>query len=192
MSVSAQKGSMYLGASSISFWGDNNIGTGFFYSQKGDISITSYGISPEFGYFISDKVAFGFIIGISGSKTENRYYYGYMEDDPLFPGTVVEKEFTFRFNPYTRYFLIREGSFGLYLQGGLNFEVETEGKFNKFGAFMNPGVSYAISSSFTATASFGNLGFQTISEQDAYASTTYVFGLNLNMSTLNFSLSYTF
>jgi len=184
MSVNAQKGSRYLGLSSISFWGNNNIGTGFSYTKKGETSTISYGISPEYGYFASDKFVLGLILGFSGSKTEGQYqYYCYGCES-----SVVEEKFTFRFNPYARCFLIQNGNFGLYLQSGFN--LEWEGNSNKLGLFILPGVSYALSSSFAATASFGNLGFQVISEPSY--DVAYAVGLNLNMSTLNLGLSYTF
>lgn len=176
VSASAQEGSMYLGASGIGFW--DEVGTGFSYDKNsiGD-KTTAFGIAPEFGYFFADNMAVGIIAGFNYSKTD-------------FEAGGEGKEMYLRINPYLRYFLLQQGNFGLYLQGGVNYVRENESKTNTIGVGIIPGVSYAISPKFTATASFGNLGYEYEKVDDADASSK--FGLNLNSQSLIFSLSYNF
>lgn len=178
MGASAQQGSMYIGASDINFWNDGgSVGTGFYYEKKGDNKTTEFGLTPEFGYFLEDNIVLGGVVG-----------FNYWKNDT---GVTDSKKTTIRVNPYLRYYAIQEGNFGLYLQGNVNWEYETEAKENTIGVFFNPGVSYAISSKFTATATFGRLGYQ-YSKADADKDAKNEFGLKLNMSSLNFGLSYTF
>ena len=164
VSVSAEKGSMYLGLTGIGAYEYG--GTGFI--NDGDE--TEYGIAPEFGYFIADNLAIGGIIGIAGSTLEG-------------------SEFFFKFNPYARYFLIQDGDFGFYLQGNVDLLMETEYKTTYFGINIAPGVSYNVGP-FTATAAFGWLGFETTSVDGGDSDST--FGLSLKMSSLKFGLSYNF
>ncbi len=176
MSASAQKGSMYIGASSINFSDQGDLGTGFIYAKSGDNKMTGFGITPEFGYFFEDNMAFGIMAGYGYTKTE------------LNGGD--SKTSTIRINPYLRYFLNQSGNFGFYIQGGVNYEYETEAKSNLIGVNFMPGVSYAISPKFTATATFGNLGYEYFKQDGLDAANG--FGLNLKMSSLMFGLSYCF
>ena len=176
MSVSAQKGSMYLGLTGI---GNSEMGTGVIISSQGDYSTTSWGLAPEFGYFVSDNLAIGAVVGIGGAAIKDN------------PG---DNPFAFRLSPYGRYFLIQDSGFGFYLQGGIDFLSESESvlgpKNSLFGIGINPGISYNVGP-FTATAAFGWLGFQTYSE-DGVDDNLNSFGLNVNMASLKFGLSYNF
>jgi len=74
VSAQAQQGTGYAGLGQISFWDNGAIevnGTGFtvrkntYYPPYETASITSYGISPEFGYFVTDRIAIGVSIGFN-------------------------------------------------------------------------------------------------------------------------------
>jgi len=183
MNVSAEKGSMYGGLTGVGILEAMTegsaflptVGTGLTVLSVGDYSATAWGLAPEFGYFVSDNLAIGGVIGIGGIIIKDN------------PG---DNPFAFRFNPYARYFLVQDGNFGFYLQGGVDFMTETASKINVLGIGINPGVSYNIGL-FTATAAFGFLGFETLGG-DGISESVSVFGLDLNMATLNFGLSYNF
>jgi outer membrane protein len=180
--ANAQKGSFYVGASNISFINSefDIVGTGISHMSQGSNGGTAYGIAPELGYYLSDNVILGGIIGFSGYTLENSAGSG----------------FNFGFRPYVRYFLYKGEHFGFYLQGGIGFlhqknEIgNAEKTVNTWDIAVLPGVSYALSSHFGISASFGQLGYESEKEKGTDAMNT--FGLNLNASTLNFTLSYTF
>jgi outer membrane protein len=182
--ANAQQGAFYVGASNVGFIGNNDlpsIGTGIAIVSYGDQGATVYGIAPEFGYYVSDRVAIGTAIGFSGYTIKNDGGEG----------------FNFGFSPYVRYFLHQGENFGFYLQGEFDFlRQENEVGANKntltsWGIGVVPGVSYALSSHFSVLASFGLLGYASQKEKGANDALN-TFGLNLDASTLNFSLRYTF
>lgn len=184
--ATAQQGSFYVGASNIGVNHDGNyIGTGVSFISTGDNKTTLYGFAPELGYYVSDRVAIGGIIGISGSSIKD----------------TKDKSFNFGISPYVRYFLHQGDNFGFYLQGGVDFLQEKsedtykgESTTTTWGVGLLPGVSYALSSHFSVLASFGTLGYTSneVKETGADNRTNNTFGLNLDASTLKFSLRYTF
>jgi outer membrane protein len=185
VSASAQKGSMYIGTSGISAWSSDEEGylngsnmlTGFSYSKSGDIKTTSFGLAPEFGYFITDNVAIGGSLGYTYSKVD-------IEDSDAVSA--------FGIAPYVRYFLIQSGNFGLYLQGGGQYSFVDDGSddnTNYFNIGVLPGISYKFSDKFSATASFGWLGYENTKKGDAKLDE---FGLQLDGSSLKFGLYYNF
>jgi outer membrane protein len=189
--ANAQKGNFYVSASNINFFGSNNseISTGFNIESFGKAKTTTYGFAPELGYHVSDRVAVGAALGFSGRTVKDS----------------DEKKFNFGVNPYVRYFLHQSENFGFYLQGGVDFLQEKREErdysiseptikkrtFTTWGVSVVPGVSYALSSHFSLLASFGVLGYTSSKEKDAKDATN-TFGLNLDASTLQFSLRYTF
>jgi hypothetical protein len=178
VSANAQKGSFYLGLNNISLWGGTDgIGTGVAFQSQGDYSATAYGIAPEIGYYVSNKVVVGAVLGIGGVSVKDA------NDNP----------FSFEISPYVRYFLHQIGNFGFYLQGGIDFAQLSYGdaKETNWGIGILPGVAYSLSNHFSLTASFGELGYAS-SKLDSAADATNTFGLRLDASTLKFGLAYKF
>ncbi|MDR0691518.1 MAG: porin family protein [Prevotellaceae bacterium] len=181
--ATAQQGAFYLGLSNISFLRSDlpNVGTGVGIVSQGDNGATGYGFAPEVGYYVSDRIAIGGIIGFSGYTIKNNGGDG----------------FNFGFSPYVRFFLHQSENFGFYLQGELDFLHQTsevgsaKNTVTTWGLGIAPGVSYALSSHFSVLASFGSLGYASQKVKDA-PDATNTFGLSLDASTLNFSLRYTF
>ncbi|MCD7973665.1 MAG: porin family protein [Candidatus Azobacteroides sp.] len=187
MGVSAQQGSMYLGTSGISFWnGDDDLQskflTGFSYTDVDDLGkVTSFGLAPEFGYFIADNMAIGISVGFT-----------YSSIDP--EGVDSYSCTSFGVAPYFRYYLVQSGNFGFYLQGGLQFstskyDYDDAESTNYFNVGILPGISYSFSDRFCATASFGWLGYENIKQDDYKVNQ---FGLALDASALNLGLQVKF
>ena len=192
VSASAQKGSMYIGTTGISFYNNDNalaggnlaspFLTGFAYNKNGDDKTTSFGLAPEFGYFIADNMVIGASLGFSYSSFDEDG-----ADDKL-------NCTSFGIAPYFRYFLVQKGNFGLYLQAGGQFatskyDYDDAESTTYFNVGVLPGISYSFSDKFSATASFGWLGYEQAKQDDAKMSE---FGLNLDGSSLNFGLYYNF
>jgi hypothetical protein len=185
LNATAQQGAFYLGLSNIGIRQttvDNlNPGTGVAIVSIGEEGGTAYGLAPEIGYYVSDNVAIGGILGFSGYSLKNDRGNG----------------FNFGISPYVRYFLHQGENFGFYLQGQVGFLHQkdeagaNENTVTTWGIGILPGVSYALSSNFSVLASFGALGYTSQKAKGA-SDATNTFGLSLDASTLNFSLRYTF
>lgn len=189
-SVSAQKGTWYLGTTGMSPFGTEvtNLSgqsfkaspfTGFsFKSFDNKTKETTLGIAPEAGYFIQDNLAVGLGAFYTHSKTK-------------LDGAGSVALNTFGFNPYARYYFLGSGNFRLYTQLDVRY---ASGKFDTagaksqsvFGVGIKPGVSYSLSRSIAITATYGNLGYEKV--KNSYDK----FGLNLDSSSLNFGFSVAF
>jgi len=188
-SAFAQKGTWYVGTSAMTSVTDleepgTAFVTGFIVGKAkdpffgDDLTVTSFGIAPEAGYFLSDKFSVG--LGVAFNLTK-------VSEDRR--GDV--KTTSFGINPYARYFLISKGNFGFYMQGGLSYvsskdDSDDAEAFNTFYIGINPGVCYKLGDNFGVTASFGNLGYT------SYGEDVSAFGLNVDMSSLRFGLHYSF
>ncbi len=180
----AQKGSWYIGTSGISLSGPNftdgplfnRFVTGFYSYKTEDSDRNSvYGIAPEVGYFLSDKMAVGLNIGYNYSRTKP-------ENGDAF-GTSF-----FGVNPYVRYYAFKMEKLSLYVQGGIFFATinpHDASSTNAYGIGIKPGIAYQLSNRFAINATFGNLGYANYDGDNEY-------GLTLNGNSLGFGLTYSF
>ena len=188
-SAFAQKGSWYLGTSamtSATALGEDPTAfvTGFMMDKEGDAKTSVFGIAPEAGYFVSDKLSVGLGVGFN------------LTSEKANSDADAVKTTAFGVNPYVRYFLISKGNFGFYLQGGLSYvssklDVDGADAYNIFYVGINPGVSYKLTDNFGINASFGNLGYTDFGKNDADESVSN-FGLNVDMTSLRFGLFWAF
>lgn len=202
MNVSAQKGTMYLGTSGINPFGEVNAiatlsgasmslspMTGFTTQSYGDESFTTFGIAPEFGYFIADDM----IVGLGVFYTGSRYDDGLDSDDA--DHTELNMN-TFGLNPYFRYLFINKEKFNVYAQAGLTYATSKSDasgakSINFFDISVMPGISYNLSDRFAINATYGYLGYSNLGIEDADESENS-FGLKLDMSTLRFGFTVSF
>lgn len=175
----AQKGDWYIGTSNLGLgYNTMEIGspvTGIIYDKNGDTKTTLWGLAPEVGYFVSDRVAIG--LGLF-----------YNHQTVKLDG-VKEKTSVFGFNPYVRYHICASNRLTFYLQGGFDLASldPDEGSSSTYwGVGINPGVAYRMSDKFTLTAAFGYLGYQDFDDDHTR------FGLDLDMSTLKLGLNFKF
>jgi len=181
-SASAQGGSFYLGFSGINPFRiyepmdfDSGLGrTGIVYTKDGDKKTLSFGLAPEFGYFISDRFAVGLGAGFN--------YFSYKEGDNDSEGTII-----WGVNPYARFYPVKIDRFGMYLQLGFNYyssKREGHDATDRFSVGITPGISYYVSDRVAIHATFGFLGYAHLDKgMDA-------FGLNLDGNTLFFGLTF--
>lgn len=183
------KGKMYIGTSlmlpSQTITGvpypEGSFTTGFNSSRIGDERITTFGVAPEFGVFVSDHVVLGIVAGynhvnVKDGNTSNAYGV----------------------NPYMRYYFWVGDRLGLFLQPGVSYissKISGQNTNNVFYAGIKPGIDYKLSERFDLVAHFGNLGFTD------YGKTTNGLGVDrrissfdftLNMASLNIALVYVF
>jgi len=104
-------------------------------------------------------------------------------------GAEAVKTSMFGINPYARYYACTADKFSFYLQGGFHYtsgKTEDADAFNNWGINIKPGIAYNLSDKFAINATFGNLGYNDFNG-DASS-----FGLDINMSTLLFGVTYKF
>ena len=190
-SVSAQKGSMYIGTSGIDLGGEQlsqaglpnlNPMTGFTTVSFGDEKMSMYGLAPEFGYFVADNMAVG----------AGLFFKGISMDD----GDDKASLSIFGINPYLRYYCLNKGNFKAYVQAGLTYATISGDMINDmtmslFDISVMPGISYNLTEKFAINATLGSLGYGNLSIKDVDDSFS-TFGLDLNLTSLKFGFTLSF
>ncbi len=170
IAANAQKGSWYAGG---------NVGLSSSKVKGSDAKSSSWNFSPEVGTFLTDNVQLGVGLTLLGSKTGDTYKSSQT-------GATVYSRYFFGSNAFRPFVGLNVSA----LPGKVtNNNVERD--INTFGANINAGFGYALSSKVTAVGSFGTLGFSTTKTGDV---TTNNFGLNAGTlgERFNVGIYYTF
>ncbi|MDE0535633.1 porin family protein [Tenacibaculum sp. L6] len=158
---------------------------GYSDSSEGDSDASVFTFSPSVGYFVSENIALeaGLIIG-SGSQTS--------------VGNEVDYN-SFGVNLGGNYFFTPKNDFSFIVGAGLSYvssgrEVNgvDQPDSDTFAIVVAPGVNYFISENFALRASIGALSYSNTSIDVNGAPSTDNFRLNLNLSDINFGLTYKF
>ena len=160
-------------------------GVAFGSEKTGDFKSSGIEFSPMVGYFVSDNIAVGARLSVGSSKDE----LGSNEDKTSFFGAEVLGRYYW--TPASQFSLFAElaagfGSSKDEPQGGPN----TENKF--FGVNAGVGVNYFISNQFAIEAGWAGLGYNTNDNGGNGAEETSSFGLAVDLSAINFGLTYKF
>ena len=160
-------------------------GLGFNSTKEGDFKTSSVEFSPAVGYFVSDNIAIGARLGIASGKEDN--------------GIAENKASSFGAEVFGRYFWTPASQFSLFGElavgmGSTKFEPEVgpEEKSQTFGVNAGVGVNYFISNQFAIEAGWAGLGYNTDDNGGDGAEETNSFGLNIDLSAINFGLTYKF
>lgn len=154
---------------------------GFNSFKAGEAKSNSFNFSPSAGYFISDNIALE--LGLEVGSTKDA------DDD---------KTSSFGVNLGGRYFFTPSNQFSFTVGAALSFgsnkekpDGGDEAKSTNFGFAVSPGINYFVSDAFALRASVGALGFRSDKADGADEAATS-FGLNMDLSTVNFGLTYKF
>ncbi len=164
-------------------------GVGISSEKTGDAKTNGFNFSPKAGYFVTENIAVGLALGFASTKDQ---------DDT--------KDTNFSAGAFGRYYFTPSSKFSVFGQLGVNVsntkheevvtilgtEATIESKANGFDVKLAPGVSYFLSNNFAIEASFGALGYETTKPDADGADSTDTFGLNLDLSSINFGLVYKF
>ncbi len=160
-------------------------GLGFNSSKTGDFKTSGVQFSPAVGYFVSDNIAIGARLGIASGKQDN--------------GIAENKSSSFDAEVFGRYFWTPASQFSLFAElaagiGSTKYEPEVgpEEKSQTFGVNAGVGVNYFISNQFAIEAGWAGLGYNTDDNGGDGADKTNTFGLNVDLSAINFGLTYKF
>lgn len=142
-----------------------------------DKSVTTFNITPEIGYTLSDKWDLALQIGYNYTKVEDK-----------------DAEGAFTVAPYARYTFATSGKVGFFLDMG--FGIQTGDFYSNalrksysdetaWHVGLRPGVKFAASDKVTLVASTGFLGYQAAGDDNA-------FGFNVNGNNLQLGVYYSF
>jgi len=135
-------------------------------------ALTSWSLNPELGYFIADNLALGVELSISGGSQGENSTSG-------FGGGVYARKFmsaTDNLNFFIGANVGYSGSTDKVKVGGTT----VESKENTLGAFLDLGLTYAVSEKWTIIGRLGTLGFSSVSNPDNDQDGSSSFGLNVN------------
>lgn len=153
-----------------------------FGSSKADYdgakAATNFTIMPEIGYNLDENWAVGIGIGYSSEK----------EAEVKTEGFTIE--------PYARYTFAKWNNVGLFVDGLVGYTTsktteddEADIKANTLRIGFRPGISYSPTQKLSLVATLGWAGYKN-TDLDAYKVNSY--GVNVDLSTVNFALYYNF
>jgi outer membrane protein len=158
---------------------------GFGSSKTGDAKSSSFTFAPTVGYFVTENIAVGASLGFGSAS----------EDD----GTGEDKMSSFGLNAMARYYYTPASQFSVFGQLAIGMGSEKEEPAGvasytekTFGVNAGVGVSYFLNSNFAIEAGWAGLGYNTNDNGGNGAEKTSNFGLNVNLSAVNFGLLYKF
>lgn len=164
---------------------------GYNSTKVADISVNNFTFSPSAGYFINDNIALEatLIVGSSDATID-------------FDGDSVSVEnSTFGGGLGATYFFTPAKQFSFIVGAGVSYtstnaEFDIDGadelKTNTFGIAVAPGVNYFVSDCFALRASVGAISYASSKLDVDGAESVNSFGINLNLSNINFGLTYKF
>ncbi|WP_333694399.1 outer membrane beta-barrel protein [Flavobacterium sp.] len=157
---------------------------GFSSEKTGDLKSNGFEFSPAVGFFLTENIALGGRLGIMSEKNEN--------------GSAETKMNGFGVEAFGRYYMTPASKFSVFgeLAVGIgSFKTEVgpaETKSKTFGVNAGIGVNYFLSSNWAIEAGWAGLGYNTDDNGGNGADKTNTFGLNVDLSSINFGLIYKF
>ncbi|MBR9915272.1 MAG: porin family protein [Algicola sp.] len=159
---------------------------GFNSASQDEVKENNLTFSPAVGYFISDNIALEFNLLFGSQKQE----VGDAEDKQSQFGAGVGA--TYFFTPSNQ-FSFTLGAGVAYVSSKEEFEgIDDELKTNSFGIAVSPGVNYFVSDCLSLRASIGALSYTSSKADFEGAEALNTFGLNLDLSDINFGVTYKF
>jgi outer membrane protein W len=165
---------------------------GYSSETTGDVKSNSFTVSPAVGFFVTENIAIGGMIGYESSTGDQ---------DISGEGDFFEvKTNTFSIGAFGRYYATPASDFSFFGELGLAYatskseasDLDIESKANGFGVAVSPGVSYFISSNFALEATIGALSYSSMKPDFDGAEATNNFDLNLDLTNVTFGLVYKF
>ena len=166
----------------------------FNYDKQDNVSNTKFGIQPEIGYNLDDKLAVGIVLGFATGNSKEDY------EDVVNGNTVTltreNKTSNFTINPYLRYTFAKFDKVNLFVDGGIFYTFDKLGeadsqKYNEFGVNIKPGVAVNLNDKLSFVSHFGLLQYSNKKSKADGAKAKNAFDLNLH-SAVSFGLYYNF
>jgi hypothetical protein len=150
-------------------------------TKNGDAKTSSFGIMPKVGFFVTDDIAVGGMVGFNSSKDADE-----------------NKTNTFNVGAFGRWYATPASDFSFMVELGVSYEnskytdnaTDTDYKSSGFGVALSPGVSYFLSDHFAMEAQIAALSFNSQKPDGGDSATS--FGLNANLTNVSVGLVYKF
>ena len=158
---------------------------GFGSEKEGDVKDNTFNFSPKVGYFVTENIAVGVALGLTTTKNET-------------PNVEDFKTNMLEIGVFGRYYITPAKQFSIFGELGANFENSkmeqgsNELKNDGFNFGIAPGISYFVSDCLSLEASFGVLNYSTNEDDIDGAESTDSFNFGLNLSDINFGITYKF
>ena len=165
--------------------GDKFTSTSFGYSSttQGDAKSSTFNLAPSVGYFVSNNWSLGLEVGIGSNSSE-------------LASVKSVDESSFAFGAHANYFFTPAEKFSFFANIGFDY-MSMNDKIAKetisgFGISVVPSVNYFLSNRLAMQASYGSLGYATMKSDATGAEAVNNLGINLDMSSIGFGLTYKF
>lgn len=150
--------------------------------KQDDLKSNSYSFMPSVGYFLSDNIALELGVAIGGGEDTN-------EDKTSTIGADLGARYFF--TPSNQFSFTVGAGFG-YMSTKSEPNGGTDSTVNTFGFSVAPGLNYFVSNSFALRASIGALSYSSSKGDWDNAEAANSFGFNLDLSDINFGVTYKF
>lgn len=152
---------------SLGFWTNSD--------AEGSQTKTTFNISPEVGYDLSEDWSIALALEYASAKPD--------EGDAATTLSV---------SPYARYNLVKAGNFKLFLDGSVAIGSVDNGddSYSAWGVGIKPGVAYSLNEKFSLVAHMGFLGYQD-ADDELTGIVDKGFGFNFS-NNLSFGVYYAF
>jgi len=167
---------------------------GYSSSTMGDWKSSSFSLAPSVGYFVSDNLSIGVGIGIGSNSSED-----------LNPANNKVEKYedvsSFSFGAHANYFFTPAEKFSFFANIGFDYtsknnkiatDLMPKATYSGFGLSVVPSVSYFLNNRLAMQASYGSVGYNTMKSDAAGAKSENNLGVNLDMSSIGFGLTYKF
>jgi len=176
--------------------GDKFTSTSFSYSSKtkGDFTSSSFNLAPSVGYFVSNNWSLVLEFGIGSNLTDSST--GIDDLGNALPDVKFVDKSSFSFGAHANYFFTPAEKFSFFANIGIDYLSENN-KIAKettsgFGLSVVPSLSYFLNDRLAMQASYGSLGYHTMKSDAANAKAENNLGLNFDMSSIGFGMTYKF
>ena len=152
-------------------------------AKTGDFKANAFEIAPKVGYFVTENIAVGASVGFQSLKWDD--------------GAADVTNSGLGLGAFGRYYMAPASQFSVFGELAAGFGSDktedalgNETKYNGFGINAGVGVSYFLNSNFAIEAGWAGLGYNSRKADVSGADAVNSFGLNVDLSSINFGLIY--
>ncbi len=175
------------GFSKGSIYASGSFGINYTSDKKVPTTSMDNNFSPSLGYFVTSNLAIG-----------TKVNFGWLTTPGNDGGALYEvKSIKRGIGVFGRYYFTPANRFSLITNLGVDYNStkpnkDSALKINEFSINVTPGINYFISNHFALEAGFGRLGYSSSKTNVYGVEPTREFGLDLDLSTISFGLTFKF
>ena len=156
---------------------------GYSSTTQGDEKSSAFSLAPSVGLFVTNNLSLGLEFGIGSNSSE-------------LASVKSVDESSFSFGAHANYYFTPTEKFSFFANMGVDY-MSMNDKIAKetisgFGLSVVPSVSYFLNNRLAMQASYGSIGYHTMKSDAAESKSVNNLGVNLDMSSIGFGLTYKF